>query len=74
MRKPKTDGSPADDTSTAGGRALERARQFARQRGLPPPDGEADSGSKKIGDGSAEPPPPAPANPPARPARRAKPG
>ena len=67
MRKPKTDGTPpADDNSTAGGRALERARQFAQQRGLPPPDAEPDKGAKTPAGGSAPPTPPAP------PARRRK--
>ena len=38
MRKPRPDGAPADDTPTPeGGRALDRAKQFAKSRGLPLP-------------------------------------
>ena len=36
MRNPKTD-DKTDDATPPGGRALERARQFAESRGLPPP-------------------------------------
>lgn len=38
MRKPPSDSSaPTDATDPPGGRALDRARQFALSRGLPPP-------------------------------------
>ena len=70
MRKPKTDGSPTEDISTpAGGRALERARQFARSRGLPEPAADATQPDDAAATNPATTPPPTPAAP-AKPGKR----
>ena len=65
MRKPKTDGAPADDTlPPEGGRALDRAKQFAKSRGLPLP------GADPAQDGTAATPSPPAASPPEKPGKR----
>ena len=58
MRKPKAPGDEAPDDTPPGGHAKDRARQFARQRGLPmpPPDGVGAG----LPDEPATPPPPPP--------------
>ena len=63
MRKPKTGAPPADDhdAAPAGGRALDRARQFAQSRGLPVPDTPVAPPKIKP---AAEPAPPTPLKPP----------